>query len=268
MENWLKHELFHSNNEVSWWHDMTRDNMSSHDIRHMTYVTRQGMTYGHKIWHLTSCICRCEWTGTMILLPFRTIFRSRNIFTIAHWVTFTHAFTHDLETGGHVMVYVTFVISACICPIAMIFLLFRKDLRSGNSFQLSPFAWPSRLTLKLNVTSWSTWHMSFLPVFVLPQRLFFVLQRFWVREFILTIATRVTFTYDLETQGHVMVYVTFVISGHLYVSYRNDFLFCQVFRSRNSFWLLPLAWPSWVTLKRKVPSWSTCFNNLKNQKVT
>ena len=33
------------------------------------------------------------------------------------------------------------------------FLLFRKDFRSGNSFQLSPFAWPSRLTLKLNVTS-------------------------------------------------------------------------------------------------------------------
>ena len=36
MENWKKHELFHSNNEVSWWHDMTHDNMSSHDIRHMT----------------------------------------------------------------------------------------------------------------------------------------------------------------------------------------------------------------------------------------
>ena len=148
------------------------------------------------------------------------------------------------------------------------FLLFRKNFRSGNYFQLSPFALPSRLTLKLNVTSWSTWHMSFLPVFVPPQWFFFVSWGFWVREFILTIATRVTLTYDLETQGHVMVYVTFVISGHLYVSYRNDFLFCQVFRSRNSFWLLPLAWPSRVTLKRKVPSWSTCFNNITKQKVT
>ena len=68
-------------------------------------------------------------------------------------MTFTHAFTRDLETEGHVMVYVTFVISACIWPIAMIFSLFRKDFRSGNSFQLSPFAWPQRLTLKLNVTS-------------------------------------------------------------------------------------------------------------------
>ena len=85
-------------------------------------------------------------------------------------------------------------------------------------------------------------------------KIFLVLQRFWVREFILTIVTCVPFTYDLETQGHVMVYVTFVISGHLYVSYRNDFLFCQVFRSRNSFWLLPIAWPQRVTLKLKVTS--------------
>ena len=30
-------------------------------------------------------------------------------------------FTRDLETEGHVMVYVTFVISACIRPTAMIF---------------------------------------------------------------------------------------------------------------------------------------------------
>ena len=36
MENWIKHELLHLKNEISWWHDMTHDNMSSHDIRHMT----------------------------------------------------------------------------------------------------------------------------------------------------------------------------------------------------------------------------------------
>ena len=78
------------------------------------------------------------------------------ILTIADRVTFTHAFTRYLETEGHVMVYVIFVISACICPTAMIVLLFRKDFRSGNSFQLSPFAWPPCLTLKLNVTPWST----------------------------------------------------------------------------------------------------------------
>ena len=122
MENWIKHELFHSNNEVSWWHDMSRDNMSSHDIRYMTYVIRQGMTYEHKIWHLTSCICRCEWTGEMILLPFRKIFRSR------------------------------------------------------NTFLLLPIGWPShmhsRVTLKLKVTSWYTWPLLSLLVFVLSQWFF------------------------------------------------------------------------------------------------
>ena len=87
-------------------------------------------------------------------------------------MTFTHAFTRDLETEGHVMVYVTFVISACIYPTALIVLLFRKDFRSGNSFQLSPFAWPPCLT---------------------------VLSGFQVKEFILTIATCVTITCDLET---------------------------------------------------------------------
>ena len=45
---------------------------------------------------------------------------------------------HDLETEGHVTVtvYVTFVISACICPTEMIVFCFllRKDFGSGRSF--------------------------------------------------------------------------------------------------------------------------------------
>ena len=36
MNKWIKHELFHLNNEISWWHDMTHDNMSSHHIRQIT----------------------------------------------------------------------------------------------------------------------------------------------------------------------------------------------------------------------------------------
>ena len=36
MENWIKHELYHLNNEILWWHDVTHDTMSSHDIRDMT----------------------------------------------------------------------------------------------------------------------------------------------------------------------------------------------------------------------------------------
>ena len=77
-----------------------------------------------------------------------------------------------LETGGHVMVYVTFVISACICPTALNFFLFRKVFRSRNSFQLLPFAWPSRVTLKLKVMSWSTWLLLSLLLFVVPRWMF------------------------------------------------------------------------------------------------
>ena len=80
------------------------------------------------------------------------------------------------------MVYVTYVISACICATAMIF-LFRKVFGSD--------------------------------------------------EFILTIVNCVTLTYDFETQGHLMVYVTFVISGQLYVSYHNDFFVLSGFHIKK-----------------------------------
>ena len=90
-------------------------------------------------------------------------------------------FTCDLETEGHVMVYVIFFISACIYPTAMNFMLFREVFRSRNSFQLSPFAWPSRVTLELKVTSRSTWLLLFLLVFVLPRWLFFCFVRFLVQ---------------------------------------------------------------------------------------
>ena len=90
-------------------------------------------------------------------------------------------FTRDLETEGHVMVYVTFFISACINPTAMIFMLFREVFRYRNSFQLSPFAWPSRVTLKLKVTSRSTWLLLFMLVCVLPRWLFFYFVRFLVQ---------------------------------------------------------------------------------------
>ena len=155
------------------------------------------------------------------------------------------------------MVYVTFVISACIWPIAMIFSLFRKDFRSGNSFQLSPFAWPQRLTLKLNVTSCLRDISHFCLYLCYRKDFFFVLQRFWVREFILIIATRVTFTYDLETEGHVIVYVTFVISGHLYVSYRNDFFVLSGFQIKEFILTIATCVTTWVTLKREVPSLTT-----------
>ena len=59
----------------------------------------------HKVGYLTSSICRCRWTGAIILLLFRTVFRSRDTFQLT---PFCVTFTRDLETEGHVMVYLTF----------------------------------------------------------------------------------------------------------------------------------------------------------------
>ena len=74
-----------------------------------------------------------------------------------------------------------FFISACMYPTAMIFMLFREVFRSRNSLQLSQFAWPSRVTLKLKVTLRSTWLLLFLLVFVLSRWLFFCFVRFLVQ---------------------------------------------------------------------------------------
>ena len=109
--------------------------------------------------------------------------------TIANCVTLMR----DLESEGHVMDYVTLVISACIRPTAMIFSLFRKV--------------------------------------------------FQVTEFIPTIANCVTLTRDLESEGHVMDYVTLVISACIRPTAMISSLFRKVFRSRNSFQLLPIARP-------------------------
>ena len=46
MENWIKHELYHLNNEILWWHDVTHDNiMSSHDIRDVTWFHKHNIFY-------------------------------------------------------------------------------------------------------------------------------------------------------------------------------------------------------------------------------
>ena len=172
MENWIKHELFHSNNEVSWWHDMTHDNMSSHDIRHMT-SRHDFMSIKFDIWLLLYVavselerwfyFCFAQYLGREIHSYYR---RLGDLHACIHAWPWNWRSRHGLRDLCYLCLYLSYRDD---------FLLFRKDFRSGNSFQLSPFAWPSRLTLKLNVTSWSTWHMSFLPVFVLPQRFFFVL---------------------------------------------------------------------------------------------
>ena len=90
-------------------------------------------------------------------------------------------FTDDLETQGHVMLYVTFTNFGCACP----------------------------------------WTMDF----------FFVSNVFWVREFIPASRTCVTFTNDLETQGHVMLYVTFINFGFACPKTMDCFLFLMFFGS-------------------------------------
>ena len=60
------------------WHDSWRYVITwhtSHDVK--------AWLHKHKIWHLTSSICRCECTGAMILLLFRTVFKSRNTFWLS-----------------------------------------------------------------------------------------------------------------------------------------------------------------------------------------
>ena len=94
--------------------------------------------------------------------------------------------------------------SGCSCVRAFFlflkFIFFLKLFRSRKSSQLLPNAWISRVTLKPKVTSWSTWLLLFLLVFV---------------------SVRPTTM--------------------------NFCLIRQVFRSRNSFQLLPIAWSSRVT---------------------
>jgi len=88
---------------------MTHDNMSSHDIRHMTsrydFVSMKFDIFYMSLW--------ANWSDDFTSVS-HSIQVEKYILTIADRVAFTHAFTRDLETENHVMVYVTFVISACI----------------------------------------------------------------------------------------------------------------------------------------------------------
>ena len=127
-----------------------------------------------KAWFLILVVVVLEWWTFFCFLGF---LGQKVILTIAICVTFTR----DLETEGHVLAYVTFFISACMYSTVMIFMLLREVFRSLNSFQLSPFAWLSRVTLTLKVTSRSTWLLLFLLVFVLPRWLFFCFVRFLVQ---------------------------------------------------------------------------------------
>ena len=69
VENCINHELYHLNNEIAWWHDVTHDNMSSHDIRDMT------SRYDFISW-ISDVFYMSLWFGTMSSLLFRAVLRS------------------------------------------------------------------------------------------------------------------------------------------------------------------------------------------------
>ena len=77
--------------------------------------------------------------------------------------------SHDVKARLHK--HTIWHLTSSICRWAMILLLFRTVYRSRNTFKLSPIGWPSRMhsrvTLKLKVTSRSTWPLLSLLVFVL-----------------------------------------------------------------------------------------------------
>ena len=191
---------------------------------------------------------------------------------------------------------------------------------SGREIHSKYIGWSSRMhsrvTLKLKATSWSTWHLLSLLVFVLP--------RWFCICFVRILGQEIHSNYRRLRGLHAWPWnwlsrhgLRDICHSCLYSCYLNDFfcfmrflgqgihsnnchsrdlrmtlklrvtswsmwhllflgtcmcpttmIFFSVFRSRNSLWLLPLAWPSRMTLKRKHPSWSTCLNNLAKQKVT
>ena len=103
-------------------------------------------------------------------------------------------FTRDLETEGHVLVYVT-----CLS----------------------------------------------LLVFIIPRWFVCCFVRFLglgITEFIPTIAVRVTITRDLETEGHVTVYVTFVISACICPTEMIVFLFSHRLIERPGDHNLEVKW--------------------------
>ena len=102
-----------------------------------------------------------------------------------------------------------------------IFLLFREAFKSLKSFQLSSFAWPSRVTLKLKVTS--TWLLLSPLVFVLLQWFFcFVrLLDHWIHSNYRCLHDLHAWPWNWRSR-HVLRDFSYLC---LYMSYRNAFLF-------------------------------------------
>ena len=98
-------------------------------------------------------------------LPNKTINKKQNFISVSHvrysgqeiQVVVRMTFTRGLETEGHVMVYMTFVISSCICPAPMIFCCFVSFLGQGihsnyNHLRDSYYDFETQGQVMVNVT--------------------------------------------------------------------------------------------------------------------
>ena len=109
----------------------------------------------------------------------------------------------------------------------MTFFLFPRFFRSRKSFQLLPITWPVRVTLKMKVTSWSTWLLLSLLVLVLPRWIFFLFRKVFrsLNSFqLLPIAWLLL--RDLETEGH--VWSTWLLLSLLVLVLPRWIFFCFV----------------------------------------
>ena len=128
MENWIKRDMYHLNNDILWWHDVTHDNMSSHDIRDMT-SRHDFIGIKLDIWLLPYVavselerwfyICFARYLGQEVHSDYRGL---RDL----HAWPWNWKSRQGLRDFYYLCLYLSYT--------AMIFLLFRKVFRLRNSF--------------------------------------------------------------------------------------------------------------------------------------
>ena len=144
-----------------------RNIMTWHDSWQYVITWHTSHDVKHKIWHLTSSICRCEWTierwfyfcfarylGREIHSNYR---RLGDLYACIKAWPWNWRSRHGLHDLCYLCLYLSYRDDLFV-------VLYKFQVR--KCIATIAFAYPSRLTLKLNVTSWSMWYMSFLPVFV------------------------------------------------------------------------------------------------------
>jgi len=110
--------------------------------------------------------------------------------------------TDDLEIQGHMILHLTFPISATKHAVATNLFFILIFYGSGNSFQLLPNAWPWRMIMKFKFT-WS-YGFAFLSYCTCWNSEFVSASN--IVYFIPTTAKHMTLMDGLEIQGHVILH--------------------------------------------------------------